>query len=332
MLPQLFHMKKLFKILGIAVLSVVTLAAVGLVWSYRLSLEPEVDLEWRRNFSDFRILCEWYCPATNGVPAYVEVCYWVDLGVQCYRIEGNQVVNYHQIRIAKEPSPSEMQKQRFYEFLKVMRDAQQSSRPSKWGWASPFVGWHARDMPKTAYDSDDNEDTILSCVISNMTAQVRQYETDNTGYVSMMAWWVPWSWEAVAYPLDEVPSAFKTLRDMFEQCMADPSTHEYHTTYIRGYPIPPPEQPKRVPVLNAWKTSLDFGFRQRDAVQFLMEMGRVLIPIDEGVNPFSKFGVPYVSGNSLIVNYRNEDNDTVLYLHGDNFVRVQVYSGEKPTE
>ena len=311
-------------------LSVVALAAVGLVWAYRLSIEPRIDYDWRLTFRNVDILCEWHYPATNGMSAYVEVYFSTQFGIQCYRIEGNRVVNYHQISVAKEPDPSEMQIQTFNTLSEAMQNAQRGS--SRWEWDSPFVMRHVSDVPKKAYDSDDNESTILSCIISNMTAQIRQYETDNVGYVSVMTWGSFRSWSANAYPMDQVPPELTALRNVFEQYMADPSTREYHTTYIRGYPIPPPENPDRIPVLDARKTSENFGGRQRDVVQFLMELGRILIPIEKGINPFKKFETPYAPGNSLIINYRNEDNDRVLYLHGDNFWRVQVYGGETPTE
>jgi len=328
-------MRKVLKVLGI-VLGVIALAVGGFVaWAYRQSLEPEVDFEWKRNFSDRRILFEWHYPATRGAPAYVEVCYIAEFGIQCYRIEGNHVIDYHHFKVSEKFNPNlEMMTWNFSEqvsrLTKAIRDAQSSSQSSRWYWVSPFTVQSPRHVPKMTYDSDDNEGTILSCIISNMVSQMRLYETNNVGYVSMIRWHIPDAWEATAYPLDEAPPVFKALREVFEECMADLSGCEYHTSYIRGYPIPPPEKPHRVPVLDARKTSQDFGARQRDVVQFLMEMSRVLIPIEKGVNPFRKFWVPYAPGKSLVVNYRNENEDTVLFLHGDNFWRIQVYGGEEP--
>jgi len=326
------HMQKSFKILGIIVLSVVALAAVGLVWAHRLSLEPTIDYELQLRFRDVGILCEWHYPSLEGEPTHIEVCYTTRLGVQCYRIEGNHVVNYHRFYAAKQFSPSGIQARMFSEqgarLAEMIHGVMESSWPPRWHWNSPFVGRFVHDVTKVAYDSDDNEDTIFSCIISNMTAQIRQFETNNVGYVSMTTWWDPWSWGGTAYPLDEAPPAFTVLRSVFEQCMADPATREYHTTYIRGYPIPPPENSDYIPVFEAGLR----GSRQRDIVQFLPSLGGVLIPIQKGINPFRKFNASYVPGNSLIINYRNEGNDRVLYLHGDNFVRVQVYGGEKPTE
>ena len=322
-------MQKSFKIFGIVVLSVVTLAAVGLVWSYRLSLEPEIDFEWMRQPRDYRILCEWHYPPKDDVPAYVEICYKTGLGIQCYRIKDNQVVNYHHISTIEKLDPSEMQIQMFIQLSKAIQDAQYSSRPSRWEWELLEKRDSVSDM--VVYSSFP-EGKTFSDIICDMESQIRLYETNTVGYVTMTTGRFLWSWEATAYPLDETPPAFTALRNVFEQYMADPSTREYHTTYIRGYPIPPPENPDHIPVLAAEWDVWKFGCRQRDVVQFLPGLGRVLIPIREGVNPFRKFGVQYVPGNSLIINYRNEDNDTVLYLHGDNFWRVQVYGGEKPTE
>jgi len=327
-------MRKGVKILGIVALSVVTLCVaffcVAYYMNYQYEHTPKVDEEWRFFRHEGGILCEWHYPAADGIPAYIEVCFKTSFGIQYYRIGNNRVFNYHHVSVIKESGPSEMQIQTFKTLSEAMRNAQRVS--SRWEWDSPFVMRYVSDVPKVAYDSDDNENTILSCIISNMTAQISQYETDHVGYVSVMTWGRFHSWNANAYPMDQVPPELTALRNVFEQCMADPYTHEYHTSYIRGYPIPPPENPDHIPVLAAEWDVWKFACRQRDAVQFLPSLGRVLIPIQEGINPFRKFGVPYVPGNSLIVNYRNEDNDDILYLHGDNFWRVQVYGGEKPTE
>jgi len=320
-------MRKVLKIVG-AVLGAAVLAVVGLgVWAYRQSLEPRVDYYSRLHGRDIWILCEWHYPATNGAPAYVEVCYATGLSIQCYRIEGDRVKNYHHFRKCH---PSDTQgwtlSEQGSKLSRAMRNVWDPSQTRGWYWELV----ESRDrVSGERFDFSLPEGKAFSDIISDMESQIRLYETNHVGYVSMTTWVLPRrTWEAAAYPFDEAPPEFKALRDVFEQCMADPSEREYHTSYVRGYPVPTPEKPSRTPVFDAWR----YGFKQRDVVQFLPSMGRVLVPIEKGVNPFRKFRVPYAPGNSLVVNYRNENEDTVLFLHGDNFWRIQVYGGEESAQ
>jgi len=256
---------------------------------------------------DRGFLCEWHYPAANGVPGYVEVCshggYFV---TQCYRIEGDRVTDFHtEVDSSLERNISKV--------AALMR------------WRSDLnLPQHEKSLD--LYYQTEKQFSHASREIEEL---VRPFKADGLGYVLVLSWKTPHIWAVAVYPLDKASPAVNELRDAFEIRMANPSGLEYHASYVRGYPVFSPEQPDNIPVLTAGKTPESFRSKQHDLLLFIPSMGRMLIPINKGIDPFKAFGVPFIPGNSVMLNYKSEENDGLWYLNGDNFWRVEVYAGEK---
>lgn len=270
---------------------------------------------------DFGFLCEWHYPATNGVPEYVEVCYYAGQMTQCYRIEGNHVTDYHcdyKNRLRKEIS--RITEPQYY---------RGESRPQ-----------HEKDLIPEEFDLCYQE-KWRPYAIRDIERETRPFGVDGLGHITVLTWeWTPLGpnlldagcistdrCAVVVYPLNEASPAVNALRDAVKDYMADPSTREYHAFYVRGYPVLSPDQPNSAPVLEGGKTCWNFQWRQRDVLRFIPYMDRALIPIEKGVNPFKEFKIPFVHGSSLMLNYKSQEEDWRWYLHGDNFWRVEVYEG-----
>jgi len=317
-------MPKVLKKLGIIVLSVaVTLAvALGIVryGQEQQQEEPMVSFDfWRSPFSggDIGFLCEWHYPATNGAPGYVVVCYSSKYITQCYRIVGNRVTDYHysnqgglKREIEKITGPDGI----------CLLQSDIEKNPERWGG---YLCYQKKWRTHAARE---------------LEVLVRPFEAEGTGHVAILAWgWIhcilmveppgPDRSTVAVWSLNEVPLAVSVLRDAVKDFMADPSTREYHASYIRGYTELSPERSRLVPVRKGKQYPQDFNFRQRDVLRFLPCMDRALIPIEEGINPFKGFKTPFVPGSSLKLNYRSKEKDWRWHLHGDNFWRVEVYGG-----
>ncbi|MCL1921051.1 MAG: hypothetical protein FWG50_08240 [Kiritimatiellaeota bacterium] len=321
---------------GFAVLGAVAVLAIalGIVWYVRGQQqdEPAVDdriilASGRWKTVDRIFLCEWHYPSTNGVPKIVEVFYYNAGIIQCYRIEGDNVTDYHCVPVGGFWQEIE----EAADFPPQRRDRDLVQRKKGLSPPPPYLNYEERWRIRAAWDFNE---------------QVRPFEENGAGYAAVMAWeWIPLapslpstlpqsrlnfdSSAAAVWPMGESPPAINALHGTVKVFMADPSTRESHASYLRGCPVLPPTHSVRIHRLRAWKDSSDFDNRQRYVLRFLPGMDRALIPIDEGVNPFKGFETPYAPGNSVTLNYRSKEKDFRWYLKGDNFWRVEVYGGER---
>ena len=272
--------------------------------------------------SDRGFLCEWHYPTTNAEPRVVEICYRAGLpATQCYRIEGNRVTDYH-----------------FDVGDRLGNEIYKISEPKYW------VGESARknksDMVPGEFDLCW-EETWRPHAMRELNTMTQPFEAEGKGYVAVLAWEsIPLGPKAMdagcvstdrctvaVYPLDKVSPAVNALRDAIKVFMADPSTRQHHAAYIRGYPVLSPEQPDNIHTLEGEKRTRGTRVRQRDVLQFIPNMNRMLIPIEKGINPFKAFKTPYIPGSSLMLNYKYQGLYECCYLNGDNFWRVEVYGG-----
>ena len=298
--------------------------------------EPHVNVEFVIA-KDSGFLCEWHYPATNGVPESVEVCYDVGYAIQCYRIVGDRVTDYHSIDSADYPPPDNVtdyhsdRQNRFGRVIRLITESEEWRR-------CPDLPQHERDLlPDKAFDLSYQAKWRVHAM-QEAEELARPFGAD--GYVSVLAW--EWRrctyvagyvstglWAVAVFPLDKASPAVNALRGKVQAFMADPSTRKPHALYLRACPVLPPERPGRIPVLEArWKAG-EFGCRQRDVLRFIPSMGSALTPIEKGVRPFNPFGKPFVPGTSLTLNYRSKKGDNFWNLNGDNFWRVDVYGGDE---
>lgn len=315
-------MQKIVNVVGVVMLAfAVALGMFGCTHHPQNDDEPMVDFDFWGKSVNVGFLCEWHYPTTNGVSGYVEVCYGMTGDIQCYRIEGNHVTDYH----------TRGKHNLWWEIEKIIEPEIRKN--------------HLPPQYREELESEDlnfhYQEKWRPHAMRELEALIRPFEVEGKGYVTMMAWqWVsvhPSTLKkgqenldhcAVAvYPLNKIPQAVNALHDIVKANMADPSTREYHASYIRGCPVLYPERPNHIPVLQVRKYLRDFGYRQRDVLRFLPMGDRVLIPIEQGINPFKDFKMPYAPGNSLILNYRSKKEDWRWYLNGDNFWRIEVYGG-----
>jgi hypothetical protein len=259
------------------------------------------------------MLCEWHIPETNGISGAVEVCYWANAApIQCYRIEGDRVTDYHLIEDGDF----------FWAIQEISGQQSQPWSPIKLQKISPDISLWDVDAAQRFRDR-----RLRLCTAEEIESKVRPFETKGLGYISVMSWTSDRVQTFAVYPLDTPPAEFKEFRDVFEKYMNDPSTCENHFSYLRAYSVPPPDKQGHVFVFNADQWPRTFGSRQRDVLNFITAMKDALIPVNKGVDPFRKFGIPYTPGSSLTINYRSSGSDNFRYRNGDNFLRIKIYDG-----
>ena len=282
--------------------------------------EPMVCLELNRGPGSVYVnfLCEWHYPATKDETAHTIVCYEAGYLTQCYRIEGDRVTDYHSNK------KCDLR-------LKIEEIIGSNVRHSD------------RDTLIVAASNLYYQENWSSYAAREAEARARPFEAGGLGYVLVLTWkWAPigsremdagisnpGKWAVAVCPLGEESPVVKVLRDAVDVFMADPSTREHHTAYVRAYPVLSPERPDRIPMLEGGKWFHDFHWQQRHVLRFIPSMDRMLIPIEKYVNPFEGFGTPFTPGSSLTLNYRHKGKDWFWYLNGDNFWRIEVYGGDE---